>query len=98
MKTKDEYIKLLREYKRSHAAKYGISRMGIFGSVAREEQTGKSDIDICFESTPMGLLTFGRIQSELEQLLGCKVDLLRMRKQLDGSCLKESVMEDLIYV
>ena len=38
MLTTVEYISLLREYMRKNSAKYGISRMGIFGSVARGEQ------------------------------------------------------------
>lgn len=38
MLTTVEYLSLLREYMRKNAAKYGISRMGIFGSVARGEQ------------------------------------------------------------
>ena len=37
MLTTVEYLSLLREYMRKNSAKYGISRMGIFGSVARGE-------------------------------------------------------------
>lgn len=48
-----EYLSLLRKYMRENAAKYGISRMGIFGSVARGEQHDGSDVDICVE---IGLL------------------------------------------
>ena len=32
-----------------NAHKYGIMRMGIFGSVARGEQTEDSDVDVCVE-------------------------------------------------
>lgn len=39
MKTTSEYIALLRKYMAENAHKYGIVRMGIFGSVARGEQT-----------------------------------------------------------
>ena len=39
MKTKTEYIRLLRQDMTENASKYGISRMGIFGSVARGENT-----------------------------------------------------------
>lgn len=46
MKTVTEYISLLRDYMQKNAGKYGISRMGIFGSVARNEQTETSDVDI----------------------------------------------------
>ena len=46
MLTTVECLSLLREYMRKNAAKYGISRMGIFGSVARGEQHEGSDVDI----------------------------------------------------
>ena len=39
MKATSEYITLLRKYMAENASKYGIMRMGIFGSVARDEQT-----------------------------------------------------------
>lgn len=38
MKTTSEYIALLRKYMAENAHKYGIVRMGIFGSVARGER------------------------------------------------------------
>ena len=38
-----------------------------------------------------------RMKGELETLLGATVDLLRLRKQLDGTVLKESVLKDIIY-
>ena len=49
MKTTSEYIALLRKYMAENAYKYGIMRMGIFGSVARGEQTAESDVDVCIE-------------------------------------------------
>ena len=39
MKTLPEYITLLHSYMQQNASKYGILRMGIFGSVARNEHT-----------------------------------------------------------
>lgn len=35
MKTTTEYLHLLKQYMQRHAAQYGITRMGIFGSVVR---------------------------------------------------------------
>ena len=98
MKTLPEYQTLLHEYMCRNAEKYGISRMAIFGSVARGEQTEDSDVDICIEGSPMGLFAWGRLKSELEQLLGCRVDLLRMHKQLEGSYFQKNITEDFIYV
>lgn len=78
--------------------KYQITRLGIFGSVARRAQRNDSDVDIYFEGAPISLFTLCRLKAELENLLGCTVDLLRMRKQLDDSRLINSVKKDLIYV
>ena len=46
MRTTADYLRLLQSYKTAVADKYGIRRIGIFGSVARGEQTVNSDIDI----------------------------------------------------
>lgn len=98
MKTREEYLDILRNSKEYLMQTYHITHLGIFGSVARNEQKETSDVDVCFEGDSMGLFTMARLKSELEKLLECSVDLLRMRKQLDGTYLQKSVMKDLIYV
>ena len=98
MKTTSEYLQLLKQFKESKALAYGIQKIGLFGSVARGEHTEDSDVDVCFEGKAIGLFSMAQLKGELEQLLGTTVDLLRMRKQLDGSALKESVMRDIVYV
>ena len=97
MKTTSEYLQLLKQFKDTKAMVYGIQKIGLFGSVARGEHQEGSDVDVCFEGNAMGLFALARLKGELEALLGVSVDLLRMRKQLDGSVLKESVMRDIIY-
>lgn len=98
MKTTSEYIAILRKYMAENAHKYGIVRMGIFGSVARGEQREDSDVDICIESAPMGLMALCSLKDELERILGCNVDILRMREHLAGTSLLNSVTKDVIYV
>lgn len=49
----------------SHAGEYGITRIGIFGSVARGEHTDDSDADICFEAPAPNLFTLAHIKYEL---------------------------------
>ena len=46
MKTKNEILHLLSVYKPTAESKYGLTRIGIFGSVARGDDTEDSDIDI----------------------------------------------------
>ena len=97
MKSTSEYLQLLKQFKDSKAMQYGIRKIGLFGSVARGEHKEGSDVDVCFEGMPIGLFKMAHLKGELESLFGTTVDLLRMRKQLDGSVLKESVMRDIIY-
>lgn len=97
MKTTAEYIHLLKHYLSENGAKYGITRMGIFGSVARRQQNEDSDVDICYEGVPPSLLTLSKIQKELEDLLGCPVDMVRVRDHMNRY-LKERINKEAIYV
>ena len=97
MLTTVEYLSLLREYMRKNSAKYGISRMGIFGSVARGEQHEGSDVDICVEIERPSIFTLVHIKEELEKLLKCPVDLVRLRNNMD-ELLRGCINKDGIYV
>ena len=97
MKTKTEILQLLRRYKPKAQKKYGMTKIGIFGSVARGEQKEESDIDVCYEGEAPSFLTLDMIQSELEQLLGSKVDIVRVRENMN-SLLRQRILKDGIYV
>ncbi len=97
MKTTTEYLSILKNYQAQHAGKYGITRMGIFGSVARGEQKEESDIDICYEGKAPSLLTLDKMQSELKNLFGCPVDLVRIREHMNAY-LKQRITKEAIYV
>ena len=59
------------------AAKYGARNVRVFGSTARDAATDKSDIDILVElDANRSLLDQVGLQQELEELLGCKVDVV----------------------
>ena len=92
-----EYLSLLRNYMRENAVKYGISRMGIFGSVARGEQHDGSDVDICVEIDRPSIFTLVHIKEELEKLFKCPVDVVRLRNNMD-ELLRNCINKDGIYV
>jgi len=97
MKTTSEYLQLLKKFKDTKAMYYGISKIGLFGSVARGEHKEGSDIDVCFEGLPKGVFAIGGIKVDLEQLFGCPVDVVRIRERMD-SFFKEQIMKEVIYV
>ena len=97
MKTKIEILQLLRRYKPKAQKKYGMTKIGIFGSVARGEQKEESDIDVCYEGEAPSFLTLDMIQSELEQLLDSKVDIVRVRENMNN-LLRQRILKDGIYV
>jgi hypothetical protein len=97
MKSRAEILSLMSRFKPTAQEKYGITKLGIFGSVARGEQTDKSDVDICYEGQAPSLLTLDKIQAELEQLLDCKVDLVRVRENMNN-LLRKRILRDGIFV
>jgi len=62
------------------AAKHGARNVRVFGSVARGEADEHSDLDFIVQLEPgRSLLDLGGLQYELEQLLGCRVDVVTER-------------------
>ena len=57
---------------------FGVTRIGIFGSVVRGEETGKSDVDVLVELTDgyKTLKNFVALAEYLELLFNRKVDLV----------------------
>jgi predicted nucleotidyltransferase len=97
MKDTSFYISLLREFSRKYAERYGIDRIGIFGSVARGDNNGNSDIDIYYEGKPQSLMNSLDLHGELENLFGVKIDLIRKHFNMSKSLL-ERIHRDVIYV
>ena len=96
MKTTNDYITILRKYLSTKADAYGITKIGIFGSVARNEQTEDSDVDVCVEMKKPELFTMVHIKEELQELFGKPVDIVRLRKNMNPMLLKQ-IKRDGIY-
>lgn len=60
------------------AKNYGASNIRIFGSVARDEANSNSDIDFLMDiESRINLLDRIALIQDLEDLLGCKVDVAK---------------------
>jgi uncharacterized protein len=61
----------------SAAAAHGVTNLRVFGSVARGQDRPDSDLDLLADLPPgMGLFGLGRVQADLEAIIGSKVDLV----------------------
>ena len=76
-------------------ARFGVQRLALFGSVARDEARPDSDVDILVEfNRPVGLFTFLEVKEHLEQALGRRVDLVTragLKRQLRDRILEEAI-------
>ena len=94
--TRRKVITRIRKH-RAQLTKLGVKSLSIFGSVARGEEQPNSDVDILVEFD--GRATFDRFMDTkfyLEELLGCKVDLVT--PQAIKPRMKPYVMQDLVHV
>lgn len=98
MITKENAIEILKE-KQSKYNSFGIELIGIFGSVAKGNQTESSDLDVLYD-TQKGIKNLHdkkeELRGELESIFHTKVDLAS--KKYIKSFVKDEIMKDLIYV
>jgi predicted nucleotidyltransferase len=93
---RETVLRTLNAQKQELFTKYGVTHLGIFGSVARDQATETSDVDIVVEMPP-DLFQMVHIKEELERLLGVRVDLIRLHKYLNAF-LKSRIDAEAIYV
>jgi len=72
----DAVLQLLKQKNAEMERKFGVKSLLLFGSVARDEATPTSDVDLLVEfNRPVGYFGLFALQDYLEKLLGCSVDL-----------------------
>jgi predicted nucleotidyltransferase len=72
----DVVLHILKQKNAELTQQFGVKSLSLFGSVARNEATSISDVDLLVEfSRPVGYFGLFALQDYLEKLLGCSVDL-----------------------
>jgi predicted nucleotidyltransferase len=94
---KTEIIQTIKEHEKTIKS-FGIDKIGIFGSYAKEIQTEDSDIDILvkFKKVPRISKSYFGLKFYLEDLLKKEVDLCREKDLREE--LKEEILRSVIYV
>jgi len=94
--TLDEALTKLRAAK-PLLDRYGVARVGVFGSTARGEAGPDSDVDVLVEFAPQVLPGFGffRLERDLAALFGRPVDLVTV----DGlhRLMERQVMSEAVF-
>jgi predicted nucleotidyltransferase len=90
----DDLIKGKREDILRLATHYGVSNVRVFGSFARGEARADSDLDLLVDGLENCAWGGGRLQVELQTLLGRPVDLVSvgdLHRLIRDQVLKEAI-------
>ena len=92
-RSREELLKKLEE-NQGAIHKYGVRRLGLFGSCARGECDETSDLDFVVEFDKKTFDHYMGLKVFLEELFGCQVDLVladTIKKRLRTTILREAV-------
>ena len=92
-----EILKILKAFKEQYAEQYEISSLGMFGSVARDENQQGSDVDIVVRLKKQDLFNMIGIKQALEEMLHTNVDVISYRETMN-SFLKNRIDKEALYV
>jgi predicted nucleotidyltransferase len=91
----DKILQDKREIILQVAAQHGARNVQVFGSIVRGEATSDSDLDLLVKLDPgRSLIDLIAIKQDLEDLLGCKVDIVTeaaISPYIKDQVLKEAV-------
>ena len=100
MLTRDLIVELLREQNIYLEREFGVRRIGLFGSFAKDVSSDSSDIDLVVEfENPIGL-RFIELGDYLESLFGRRVDLLTPTgiRAIRRKTISQGISESIVYV
>ena len=94
---KDEALDILKQFKIDFADKFGIVRIGLFGSTVRNEALSDSDIDVVVETKTPDMFAIVHAKQTLENLFHSNVDVIRYREKMNHY-LKRNIEKEAVFV
>ena len=92
----DAALAILQKRKTEFSRAYGVTAIGIFGSLVRGEARPDSDVDIVVKMKKPDLFFMVHIKESLEHDLHCQVDIVRYRGRMNPF-LKSRIEREAIY-
>ncbi len=97
VESKQELIKELSKIKPILNNDFGVLKIGIFGSFAKDKVNSESDVDLLVEMKNSDFDSFVGLKIFLEKLFERNIDLVRKRNQIKPSFLNR-IQKDIINV
>jgi uncharacterized protein len=94
---REAVLRVLRRYKQDFERLYGVTALGLFGSLARGEATPASDVDVVVRMREPNLFYMVHIKDTLEEVLQEHVDIIHYRERMNP-LLKKRIDRDATYV
>lgn len=94
-KTRAEVLEYLKNNLDRFNREYGVDRIGVFGSVARDEATEESDVDLLVEMPHPTFRHYMHLKFEIEEALGVSVDLVTQGAVKEF--LRSTIEQEVIY-
>lgn len=95
--TREKTLSVLRQFKPEFDRQYGVTVLGLFGSLARGEDTGFSDVDVVVQMREPNLFRLVHVKETLESALQKPVDIVQYRARMNPF-LKKRIDQEAIYV
>lgn len=94
---RNNVVNIISQFKAENLKRYGIKKIGVFGSLALDSANPASDIDVVVELDRPDIFCLIGIKQDLEILLGKPVDIVRYRENMN-KFLKKRIDDDAVYI
>ena len=94
--TKEKIIQILKEQKNSIKNQFSVSKIGLFGSYAKDKQTSKSDIDFYVEFDKKSFNNLSGLWVFLEELFNKEVDIVHKHKN-SNSIMLNRIEQEVVF-
>ena len=94
--TQQEVLSFLSQHKQEFENRYSITKIGLFGSVAKNEHGKDSDIDLVVEMQEKNYFKLIEFENYLKKHLHSQIDVGFLESM--KSYIQKQISKDLIYV
>ncbi|MEJ2705956.1 MAG: nucleotidyltransferase domain-containing protein [Sedimentisphaerales bacterium] len=95
--SREEILRILKEFKEEYAGQFGIVSLGLFGSAARDDTKESSDVDVVVRLKKQDMFNMIGIKQYLEETLRVPVDVISYRERMNAF-LKDRIDKESVYV